>query len=207
MLSDEKQAAAFAREAADIYHRRLGAPERALPALERALALMPDERSVRAMMAGSLRAAGETGRARTLLEKIIADFGRRRSKERAALHGELALVARAEGKLDEALSELEQASQMDVGNTQILQAPGRGGARGAASWSRPSARCARSCWWCAASRPATSWTRSACPRCCSSCTRIAEAARRRGEGVRAARVRARGGAPVGRRGRPGCAAR
>ena len=121
MLSDEQIASAWAREAADIYHRRLGAPERALPALERALAVMPDERSLRAMMAGSLRAAGETGRARSLLEKIIADFGRRRSKDRAVIHGELALVARAEGKLDEAVRELESASQMDVGNTQILK--------------------------------------------------------------------------------------
>ncbi|HKE18580.1 MAG TPA: tetratricopeptide repeat protein, partial [Kofleriaceae bacterium] len=121
MLSDEQTASAWAREAADIYHRRLGAPERALPALERALSLMPDERSVRAMMAGSLRAAGETGRARALLEKIIADFGRRRTKDRAVIHGELALVARAEGKLDEAVRELEQASQMDVGNTQLLK--------------------------------------------------------------------------------------
>lgn len=121
MLSDEQVASSWAREAADIYHRRLQAPERALPALERALALMPDERALRSMMAGSLRASGETQRARELLEKIIADFGRRRSKERAQAHVELALVARAESKTEEAVRELDEASQMDVGNPQILK--------------------------------------------------------------------------------------
>ena len=121
MLSDEQVASAWAREAADIYHRKLLAPERALPALERALSLMPEERALRSMMAGSLRASGETQRARELLEKIIADFGRRRSKDRAQAHVELALVARAEGKIEEAVRELDQASQMDVGNPRILK--------------------------------------------------------------------------------------
>src|SRR5690606_32700622 len=120
-LDDDELAASWAREAAEIWHDRLGAPEKARPALERALAQLPDDRSLRAMMAASLRASGETARAREILEELIAGYGRRRSKQRARVHVELALVARAEGKLDEAVAELEQASQMEVGNPHNLR--------------------------------------------------------------------------------------
>src|SRR5205823_6163456 len=66
-----------------------------------------------------LRVAGRTAEARELLGVLIADFGRRRSPERAALHVELAKVAQTENKLDEALSEMEQAAKMDVNNAAI----------------------------------------------------------------------------------------
>ena len=121
LIADEEMASAWARESAEIFHSRLGAPELARPALERALKQLPEDRSLRAMMAASLRASGETGRAREILEGLIADYGRRRSKERAVVHVELALVARAEGNLDQAVKELEQASQMDVGNPANLR--------------------------------------------------------------------------------------
>lgn len=121
VLDDEDEASAWSREASEIYYRRLNAPERALPALERALEHLPDDRSLRSMLAGSLRASGDTGRAREILESLIEDFGRRRSKERAKVHAELALVARAEGELEEAVSELEKASQMDGSNPHNLR--------------------------------------------------------------------------------------
>jgi tetratricopeptide (TPR) repeat protein len=121
VVTDEETASAWARESAEIFHSRLGAPELARPALERALSQLPEDRSLRAMMAASLRASGETARAREMLEALIADFGRRRSKERAVVHVELALVERAEGNLDKAVVELEQASQMDVGNPANLR--------------------------------------------------------------------------------------
>ena len=59
------------------------------------------------------------GPARAALTELINDFGRRRSPERAALHVELARVAQAEGKIDEALAEMEAASKMDVSNAAI----------------------------------------------------------------------------------------
>ena len=121
LIEDDEMASAWARESAEIFHSRLGAPELARPALERALKQLPEDRSLRAMMAASLRASGETGRAKEVLEGLIADYGRRRSKERAVVHVELALVARAEGNLDQAVKELEQASQMDVGNPANLR--------------------------------------------------------------------------------------
>jgi tetratricopeptide (TPR) repeat protein len=54
-----------------------------------------------------------------MLTELIESFGRRRAPERAVLHVELAKVAQAEGKLDEAMTEMEAASKMDVNNARI----------------------------------------------------------------------------------------
>ncbi len=118
-VSDPTQTLALAREAAEIYSNRLKSPANAIPALERALAVSPDERELRVMMARGLRVAGSLDDARAILDSLIAEFGRRRSTERAAIHVELGAVARAQGRLPEALEELELASRMDTGNAQI----------------------------------------------------------------------------------------
>lgn len=120
LLRDDKRARDFAREAASIY-LRLGQPAKAIPALETALALDPTDRELRSQLAIGQRVAGKLPEARTALSELIADFGRRRSPERAVLHVELARVAQAEGKLDEAMNELEQASKMDVNNALVLK--------------------------------------------------------------------------------------
>ena len=120
-MGDDEAISVRAREAAALYHDRLETPAAAFPALSKALELVPGDATLRAMMAVSLRADGQFSRARELLEGLIADFGRRRSKERAAIHVELARVARAEGALDEAMAELELAAKMDAGNAHILR--------------------------------------------------------------------------------------
>ncbi|HEX2688092.1 MAG TPA: tetratricopeptide repeat protein, partial [Kofleriaceae bacterium] len=119
LLGDDKLTADFAREAASIYTDKLGAPAKAIPALEKALALDPTDKELRTALATGKRTAGKLDEARALLNELIADFGRRRSPERAALHVELARVAQAEGKADEAITELEQASKMDASNAKI----------------------------------------------------------------------------------------
>ena len=121
-MENDDAVAAAAREAADIYHEKLLTPEAAVPALARALQIVPDDRSLRLMMARSQRVAGDVAAARTMLEELIAEFGRRRSQERAAVHVELAQVARAEADLDAAMAELELASKMDGSNAHILRA-------------------------------------------------------------------------------------
>ncbi len=121
-IADDDAVAVAAREAADIYHDKLKTPEAAVPALARALEIVPDDRSLRLMMARSQRVAGDIPAARAMLEALIAEFGRRRSKERAAVHVELAQVARAEADLDAAMAELELASKMDGSNAHILRA-------------------------------------------------------------------------------------
>ncbi len=109
----------LAREAAAIYTDKLGAPAKAIPALEKALALDPTDKDMRAQLAVGLRAAGRLVEARAILAELIEGFGRRRSPERAQLHVELAKVAHAEGKVDEALTEMEAASKMDVNNARV----------------------------------------------------------------------------------------
>lgn len=119
LVKDDKLARDFAREASTLYLHKLGAPAKAIPALETALALDPTDRDLRTALAIGQRVAGKLAESRTALTELINDFGRRRSPERAALHVELARVAQAEGKLDEAMNEMEAASKMDVANAAI----------------------------------------------------------------------------------------
>ncbi|HEU0033274.1 MAG TPA: tetratricopeptide repeat protein [Kofleriaceae bacterium] len=119
LKEDEKLAREFAREASTIYLTRVGSPAKAIPALETALALDPTDKDLRTALAIGQRVAGKLPEARALLAELIEGFGRRRSAERAALHVELARVAQAEGKLDEAMTELESATKMDQSNASI----------------------------------------------------------------------------------------
>ncbi|MDB4953534.1 MAG: Tetratricopeptide 4 [Myxococcales bacterium] len=119
LIKDEKLAREFAREASSIYLTRLGSPALAIPALETALKLDPTDKDLRTALAIGQRVAGKLPEARAALADLINDFGRRRSPERAALHVELARVSQAEGKIDEAMSEMEAASKMDVSNAAI----------------------------------------------------------------------------------------
>lgn len=118
-FGDDGRARELAREAATIYTEKLGAPAKAIPALERALAVDPTDKELKAQLAIGLRVAGRLPEARAMLSELIEGFGRRRAPERAVLHVELAKVAHAEGKLDEALTEMEAASKMDVNNARI----------------------------------------------------------------------------------------
>ncbi len=119
LKNDSKLARDFAREASSIYLTRLGSPAKAIPALETALELDPTDKDLRTALAIGQRVAGKLVEARTALTELINDFGRRRSPERAALHVELARVAQAEGKIDEAMTEMEAAAKMDVSNAAI----------------------------------------------------------------------------------------
>ncbi len=119
LVKDDTLSSAFAREASTLYITKLNQPAKAIPALETALALDPTDKEIRAALAMGQRVAGRLPEARAALAELIADFGRRRSPERAVLHVELARVAQAEGKLDEAMAEMESASKMDVSNASI----------------------------------------------------------------------------------------
>ncbi|MGN6104620.1 MAG: hypothetical protein ACTHU0_05925, partial [Kofleriaceae bacterium] len=119
LVKEDKLGRDFAREASSIYLTKLGSPAKAIPALETALALDPTDKELRSALAIGQRVAGKLPEARAALTELINDFGRRRSPERAALHVELARVAQAEGKIDEAMAEMEAASKMDVSNAGI----------------------------------------------------------------------------------------
>jgi tetratricopeptide (TPR) repeat protein len=121
-VTDENTVLAYGREAADLYHNRLHKPAESVAALDKAVSIAPDDRQLRAMLAEGLFSAGELDKAKDLLERLIGDFGRRRSPERAQAHLLLAHVLHALAQTEEALDQLETASKMDASNATILKA-------------------------------------------------------------------------------------
>jgi tetratricopeptide (TPR) repeat protein len=120
-LSDPETILAWAKEAAELSESRLGSPRHALGALEKAAAMTPADRALRSAYAEALLAAGELDRARELLQALLKESGRRRSRERAAVHHRLARVASEQKNVKEALQHLEQAAEMDMDNAAVLQ--------------------------------------------------------------------------------------
>jgi tetratricopeptide (TPR) repeat protein len=118
--SDPERRLAYLREAADLYCEKLNLPERAIPVLERATALSPDDTRLRSMLAEGLRVAGRFEEAKAVLRALVEGFGRKRSPERAEFHYQWARVAASARQFDEAFSELEQATKMDLGHQNAL---------------------------------------------------------------------------------------
>ena len=109
------------RQAAQVQRRKLGALGAAIPLLEHAVSLAPEDRSVRLALADALRTAGRFEEARDILDAMLAEFGRRRTPERAAVHYHLARIAQAQGDLDQALTQLEAASSIERSDPKILK--------------------------------------------------------------------------------------
>ncbi|MEZ4406389.1 MAG: tetratricopeptide repeat protein [Polyangiales bacterium] len=109
------------REAAEVLHDRIRAPERAVPVLERAAGMAPDDRGVRAALADALRGAGRLEEARAMLDALVESYGRQRPLERAVVHYHLAQLAQARGDTDEALAQLETASTIDMAHPGIFK--------------------------------------------------------------------------------------
>lgn len=112
---------ALLSEAAGVRRRRLGDLQGAIPLLQRAVELSPQDRGPRLALADALRRAERYDDARQLLEGLLEEFGRRRTPERAAVHYHLARIARAQGNLSEALEQLESASSIERGDPKILR--------------------------------------------------------------------------------------
>jgi tetratricopeptide (TPR) repeat protein len=125
LLTDERggvsERLASLREAADVLLHRVGDAARAIPVLERAVALAPDDRTVKAALADALRAAGRLEEACALLDALVESYGRQRPLERAGVHFQLARIAEARGDLSEALAQLDIAATIDMGHTGIFR--------------------------------------------------------------------------------------
>ncbi|MBX3225833.1 MAG: tetratricopeptide repeat protein [Labilithrix sp.] len=110
------------REAAALHRGRTNEPEKAIPLLEQAADLAPDENAVKLSLADALGAAQRFEEARTLLRTLIEAFGGRRPKERAPVHFYLARLDLAVGDRARALVELDAATRIDPANAEILRA-------------------------------------------------------------------------------------
>jgi len=109
------------REASHLYCAEVRAPEMAIPLLEMACDLAPDERPVRLALADALGLSGRIDEARTMLRAIIDDFAGRRPKERAPVHYHLARLDLVVGDRPRALVELDAATRIDPANPEILR--------------------------------------------------------------------------------------
>ncbi|MBN2573424.1 MAG: tetratricopeptide repeat protein [Deltaproteobacteria bacterium] len=109
-VDDAPAVVAAAEEALALCKDRLCDLAQAVPILERAVALAPEERALKLALAEGMRVSGRFAEARTVLEGVLQEYGRRQSRERAALHLQIATVARAEKDLEVASKHLEQAA-------------------------------------------------------------------------------------------------
>ncbi len=112
---------AHLRAAADLLIHRCNAADAAIPLLEQASSLDPEDRTLRLTLADALVHAQRFPEARTLVRSIIDGFGGRRPKERGIAHFHLALLELAMGNRTQALAELDAATKIDPGNARILR--------------------------------------------------------------------------------------
>lgn len=120
-LEDDEQRVEYLSRAADVRWHRLGDTSGAIPLLEQAVRLSPTERSLRLRLGEAARLGGQLDQARALLSELLDEFGRRRTPERANVHYQLALIDRAEQKLDSALEHLDAASGIQRADATILR--------------------------------------------------------------------------------------
>lgn len=114
----------YLKRAANVWWKELSELERAIPLLQRAYELVPDEQNLRLSLAEAQRLAGRLAPARSLLESLLSEFGRRRTAERANVHFQLSLIERAEGNLDAALEQLDAAARIQRTDPLILKTLG-----------------------------------------------------------------------------------
>ena len=110
------------REAAELYRSKTNEAEKAIPLLEQAVDLAPEENAVKLSLADALGAAQRFEEARTQLRTLVEAFGGRRPKERAPVHFYLARLDLAVGDRARALVELDAATRIDPANAEILRA-------------------------------------------------------------------------------------
>jgi golgin subfamily B member 1 len=108
-------------EAASLYADRCGDPPSAIPLLEQATDLAPEDQTVRLSLADKLARAQRFDEARAILRSMIDAFGGRRPKERAPVHYEIARLELAMGNRAQALVELDTATRVDPQNPEILR--------------------------------------------------------------------------------------
>ncbi|MCC6213559.1 MAG: tetratricopeptide repeat protein [Polyangiaceae bacterium] len=107
-------------EAAELRWSRGGDAAGAVPLLEQAIELAPDDVELRLRLAAALRAVGGLERASEVLRAQIDRYGARRPKERALVHRELALVRLGQGAAEAAVAELELATKIDPAHPGVL---------------------------------------------------------------------------------------
>jgi tetratricopeptide (TPR) repeat protein len=109
------------RRAAEIHLKERGAPGDAVPILERATALTPTDRDLMLLLCDAYSAASRPRDAANVLEKVIASFGNRRTKELSLYHHRLGRALASLGDKDIALAQFDMAFKIDPGSVGVLK--------------------------------------------------------------------------------------
>jgi tetratricopeptide (TPR) repeat protein len=117
--------AALLCEAAAIHVDRRDDPAAAVPLLNEASTLTPDDGILRRRLASALIASGRLEEAAAALRVLLAGYGTRRPKERGLVHYELARVSLAAGDRATAVTELDLALRIDPAQPEILHLQAR----------------------------------------------------------------------------------
>ncbi|WP_053234138.1 tetratricopeptide repeat protein [Sandaracinus amylolyticus] len=116
---------ALFKRIADLHATKLSDAAGAASWLERAVQLEPDNRDVLLPLCDLYIAAGRQSDAIPVLEKIIASYGTRRSKEVALYQHRLGQALEGMGNTTGALNAYDAAFKVDLTNVQILRDLGR----------------------------------------------------------------------------------
>lgn len=109
------------REAASIYLKKLEDPSTGADVLQKAVDLSPEDRGLLLDLCDAVSLAGRGTEAVAVLQKIVASFGGKRSKELGEIHRRLANAYLAMGQKEQALGELDKAFRIEPGNISVLR--------------------------------------------------------------------------------------
>ena len=109
------------RRAAQIHLTERSEPNDAVPLLERATALVPQDRELMLLLVDAYTAAKRDRDAAAVLERVIASFGNKRTKELSLYHHRLGRALATLGDKDVALTQLDMAFKIDPGSIEVLR--------------------------------------------------------------------------------------
>ena len=125
LLTAPAEQAALLRDVAKLRATSLHDPAGAVSLLERAVALVPDDREALLGLCDLYVAAGRSADAIPVLEKIIVSYGGRRAKEVAVFEHRLGHAYEGMGRPDDALKHFDNAFKIDLTSVPVLRDLGR----------------------------------------------------------------------------------
>jgi tetratricopeptide (TPR) repeat protein len=109
------------RRAAEIHVKERNVAADAVPLLERASERVPQDRELLLALCDAYNAAGRGRDAANVLERIIASFGTKRTKELSLYHHRLGRALISLGERDLALAQFDLAFKIDPGSIEVLR--------------------------------------------------------------------------------------
>ncbi len=119
LTADTPEKVKLLRELAQLQRERLQDMTGAAESLERASALLPEDRELLLQLCDAYSASGRGQQAAEALERIVASYGGKRSKELGEIHRRLGDAYAAQGQTERARDELDKAFRIEPGNARV----------------------------------------------------------------------------------------